>query len=114
MTTTCQICARAFKTVRARSGADVMAHHGFKRRGGWQTSSCFGARWRPFEVACDAIPAAIKRIDQFVEQQSAALDRLTTTPPDVLTYVKGSYNTQTFTVDKPADFNPATVTSANR
>jgi hypothetical protein len=61
MTTTCQICGRAIK---ANTG--LIAHHGYKRPGqGWQTASCFGAKYRPYEVACDAIPEAIAAAERF-------------------------------------------------
>ena len=58
-TTHCQVCGRAIKTVAGRNYAreedatgrtvaERIAHHGYRRpRHGWQTTSCFGARWRP-------------------------------------------------------------------
>lgn len=43
---TCQCCAR---DILAETG--VIAHHGYERPGGgYQTNSCFGARYLPFEV----------------------------------------------------------------
>lgn len=43
---TCQICARP---IFAETG--VIAHHGYERPGyGYQTSSCWGARYLPFET----------------------------------------------------------------
>ncbi len=46
LTMTCQCCGGAFL---ANTGK--MAHHGYKRPGyGWQTASCMGARFVPFEV----------------------------------------------------------------
>lgn len=51
----CQICGRHIK---AKLG--LIAHHGYTRPGqGWQTSSCMGARYRCYEVAHDALDAAI-------------------------------------------------------
>lgn len=82
---TCQVCGRAIKTVQAYPVIEVdghrqqatekgetIAHHGYQRPGdGWQTSSCFGARWRPYEIACDALPTLIasceRKIDTLVE-----------------------------------------------
>lgn len=43
----CQCCGKLFL---ANTG--VMAHHGYQRPGGgWQTASCSGARFVPFEVS---------------------------------------------------------------
>lgn len=55
----CQICEREIK---AKSG--LIAHHGYTRphAQGWQTPSCMGARYRPYEVACDRLPAAIDAV----------------------------------------------------
>lgn len=78
---TCQICGREIK---AKSG--LIAHHGYQRPGqGWQTASCFGARWRPYEVACDALPPAIKSATQYRDQQKVALKTLRTNPPATFT-----------------------------
>lgn len=50
-TMTCQCCAKKYL---ANTG--LMAHHGYERPGGgWQTSSCFGARHLPFEVSRDTL-----------------------------------------------------------
>ncbi len=44
---TCQICGRQ---IHAAKG--LIAHHGYQRpQHGWQTASCYGARYRPFEVS---------------------------------------------------------------
>lgn len=45
-TMTCQCCARKYL-----ANLGTIAHHGYERPGfGWQTASCMGAKWRPFEV----------------------------------------------------------------
>lgn len=103
MPTTCQICGRGIK---AKSG--LIAHHGYQRPGqGWQTSSCFGARWRPYEVACDALPPAIKSCQQFLTAQEMALAKLIAEPPATLSYNKNRYGKPEYVdVPKPADFDP--------
>lgn len=96
----CQICGRAIKTVRGfpvvavdgrgRQAADAdetIAHHGYQRPGdGWQTSSCGGARWRPYEFACDALPPAIASCRNYIENQKASLAKHISEPPESLTY----------------------------
>jgi hypothetical protein len=49
--THCQICGRL---IQAKNGR--IAHHGYQRPGhGWQTASCPGAKYRPYEVACERL-----------------------------------------------------------
>jgi len=80
--THCQICGRA---ILANTG--VIAHHGYKRPGdGWQTSSCFGARYRPYEIACDALPDAIKAATLYRDGKVAHLNRLINEPPAEMKY----------------------------
>ena len=105
MKTTCQICGREIK---AKTG--VIAHHGYTRpqRGsGWQTSSCFGARWRPYEVACDALPPAITRASNILERTTASIAKLRDDPPATLTIIRkdawGSTR-QSTTVSRPEGF----------
>lgn len=62
--THCQICERQIE-----AGSGLIAHHGYQRPGqGWQTASCMGARHKPYEVACDVIPAAIDTIKDYIER----------------------------------------------
>ena len=95
-TSTCQICERIIKTKRGKTfhGAgmevgwdDYIANHGYTRpwKQGWQSASCFGAKWRPYEVACDALPIAIERCEQFIASQKAHLEDFTKNPPETLT-----------------------------
>ncbi len=107
MTTTCQICGREIK---ANTG--LIAHHGYQRPGeGWQTASCMGARFRPYEVACDALPPAIDSCKRYIANQQAALNAWMTSPPDTITWQrKDGYGTprgQEFTFERPVDFDPA-------
>lgn len=96
---TCQICGREIK---ANKG--VIAHHGYKRPGsGWQTTSCIGARFAPYEESADRISYVINLIEDFIASKQAYLETLTTNPPATLTY-QGRH--KTVEVAKPADFNP--------
>jgi hypothetical protein len=111
MNTTCQICGRQIK---ANTG--LIAHHGYQRPGqGWQTASCFGARWRPYEVACDALPPAITSISDYIAMREKAFAELIASPPEVLTFEKGTWNwkrgahdKETVTVTRPEGFTDAT------
>jgi hypothetical protein len=47
----CQICGRAI-----HAAAGLIAHHGYERPGdGFQTDSCAGARYEPYEISRDRI-----------------------------------------------------------
>lgn len=105
-TGTCQICGREIGTTTGK-----IAHHGYTRPGtGWQTASCFGAKWRPYEVACDALPPCIDMMERWVEQLEAANDSDMANPPDTISYtVKGLMRhnpSKTYTVERPANFDP--------
>lgn len=105
--TTCQICARAIKS---KSG--LIAHHGYQRPGqGWQTASCMGARFRPYEVACDALPPAIASCKSYITIQTAGLSKLMTEPPATLRYQRkdawGTPKGPEHTFERPDDFNAA-------
>lgn len=77
MTPTCQICGRAIK---AKKG--LIAHHGYQRPGdGWQTVSCMGARYRPYEVACDALPPAIAAVTDHIARTKNVLATWKAEPP---------------------------------
>lgn len=59
--THCQICER---DIYANNKRGLIAHHGYRRPGyGEQTSSCFGARWQPYEESCSAIPPYMAIVD---------------------------------------------------
>ncbi len=102
--TTCQICARPIK---ANTG--VIAHHGYKRPGnGWQSSSCAGARYKPYEESCDRIPPVIQQIEDFIVGRQTWLVEFENNPPATLTYQQytgfGQY--KPVEVPKPDDFHP--------
>lgn len=74
---TCQICLREIK-----AGRGLIAKHGYRRPGqGWQTASCFGAGYRPFEVSCDAIETLIPRLRTWASGHRDAVTKLTANPP---------------------------------
>lgn len=61
-TMTCQCCGRA---ILANKG--LIAHHGYERPGtGWQTSSCMGARYLPFQVNRDRLGDMIEVIKSMI------------------------------------------------
>lgn len=115
MSCTCQICGREIK---ANTG--LIAHHGYQRPvrgGGWQTASCFGARWRPYEVACDALPPAIEQVKAYVATMELALHTMITTPTDTydIQTKKFGYPTgEVVTLTRPENFNTAQRPAATR
>ncbi|NVO13877.1 MAG: hypothetical protein HXX10_07560 [Rhodoplanes sp.] len=101
----CQICGRMIK---ANTG--TIAHHGYKRPGdGWQTASCFGAKFRPYEVACDALPRAIELAEAFKARAELALATMQSSPPAELKYTVDAWG-KLATVTRPDGFNPASPT----
>jgi hypothetical protein len=102
--TTCQICARE---IQAKSGR--IAHHGYRRPGhGWQTASCFGAKYRPYEVACDAIAAGIAACERFIARNDERVADLFAAPP--ADYVeKNAWGVVKRTVIRPEGFDPHLV-----
>lgn len=86
MITTCQICGRA---IQANTGR--IALHGYRRpHQGWQTRSCFGARFQPYEVACDALPKAIELTEGWLESNTEHLAKLRSDPPAELNVARAS------------------------
>jgi hypothetical protein len=74
---TCQICGRAIK---AKHG--LIAHHGYRRPGGgWQTASCFGAKYRPYELACDALEKCIPWSEAQLAGAETSLAEFVADPP---------------------------------
>lgn len=107
---TCQICGR---TIKANTG--LIAHHGYKRpSGGWQTDSCMGAKYRPYEQACDRISAAIASIERHILDLQETLALFKSDPPAELSFQRGGFGNKVEKVQKPDDFDPITVSGANR
>lgn len=64
---TCQCCGGDVAVVSGK-----VAHHGYKRPGyGWQTSSCSGARHRPYEQAHDALDRLIAALEREEQARTA-------------------------------------------
>lgn len=82
----CQICNR-----RILANTGLIAHHGYQRpyEQHWQTSSCYGARERPFEVSRDRLG---QYIDMMVELRAREMEARTAidqeTAPAVFVYTK--------------------------
>jgi hypothetical protein len=87
--TTCQICGRPIKS---KNG--IIAHHGYKRPGdGWQTASCNGARFLPYEVSCDRLPPTIETIKLHISRTEKMLEEHINNPPQsFVIQIGSSYN----------------------
>src|SRR4249919_4341211 len=60
---TCQCCGRQIFAQRGK-----IAHHGYERPGyGWQTASCMGALYLPFEVDRTRLADLIVSLQQMIE-----------------------------------------------
>lgn len=107
VSSTCQICGRA---IQANTG--LIAHHGYTRpyaHAGYQTASCPGARFMPYEMACDAIQPYIDRLEATLTSTQQILDLLLNDPPRYLQYVpqarRGKPLLPPEEVERPANFN---------
>lgn len=78
----CQICARK---IMANTG--TIAHHGYERPGdGWQTESCMGAKYLPYEESRDRIPAVLDAYKQIAIDWEARLADFKVNPPQEITH----------------------------
>lgn len=101
--TTCQICAREIKLVNG-----LIAHHGFRRPGdGWQTASCWGARFKPYEESCNRIPDVISMLEQEVNANEKAIQELKASPPETLIQIS-VFNRRSKVLERPSTFDPTT------
>lgn len=105
--TTCQICAREIK-----SANGLIAHHGYQRPGyGYQTRSCFGARWKPYECGHDAIDAYLPKLEQWLGDARVSVSALLADPPGSMTYERRDayHKVVVGPIDlmKPEGFDPA-------
>lgn len=72
ITTTCQICGRVIK---ANTG--TIAHHGYQRPyEGFQTSSCYGAKYPPYEESRDRIPYVIDRLETSIQNSIEFINQI--------------------------------------
>jgi len=66
---TCQCCGRQ---IFAQTG--TIAHHGYERPGyGWQTASCMGALYLPFEVSRNRLADLILSLQQMIEETKESI-----------------------------------------
>lgn len=81
---TCQVCGR---TIKANSG--LIAHHGYKRPfEGWQTASCEGARYLPYEQSCERLAEVLGMTQTFIANQEKALQDFLVNPPQTIKVVE--------------------------
>jgi phage-related protein len=104
--TMCQVCGREIK---AKTG--LIAHHGYRRpyQQGWQTASCLGAQYEPYEVSCERLREVVERVKSFIASQEEALVAFLTTPPQTITVIErlSSWSEGKEVVyQKPETFNP--------
>jgi len=94
----CQICGRQIK---AKNG--VIAHHGYTRPdSGWQTASCMGARYLPYELSNNRIQTAIDTINQWLQKRKSFLNDLLVNPPLEMSITQ--YGRPDLIVNKPEGF----------
>lgn len=102
--TTCQICGRQIKS---KNG--VIAHHGYTRPGdGYQTRSCMGARYLPYEESRDRIAQAINILSEEIVRITSQLVGLRANPPATLNVEKLSFGRVFGVVEmsRPDGFDP--------
>lgn len=105
--TTCQICERGLTANKKYQGNRILSHHGFTRPGdGWLHGACFGAKQRPYEDACDAIPPYIESVKNYRKGQEDLIERYKTTPPDTITIPSFSRRSEPLVFTKPEGFDP--------
>lgn len=103
---TCQVCGRQ---VKAKSG--VIAHHGYKRPyEGWQTPSCQGARYVPYEESYERLKEVCEQVKDLLERTKKRFEEFQNNPPQEFTVLekKSSWDRQgtEVTYQKPEGFDP--------
>jgi hypothetical protein len=103
-TATCQVCGRTIK-----AGNGLIAHHGYRRpyQAGWQSASCEGARYVPYEVSCDRLREVVGMVKDFIVREEGALVGLLATPPQtIIAYERRSAwgNEERVEYTRPDDF----------
>lgn len=85
--TTCQICARPVKAPYGR-----IAHHGYRRPGdGYQSSSCPGALFPPYEQSCAWLRTYIESTRQKIAQLHERVACHEQHPPEELLYSDAAF-----------------------
>jgi hypothetical protein len=85
----------------------TIAHHGYTRpyKQGWQSASCAGAKWRPYEIASDALPPTIEMVKQYIVAQERRIEEFKKNPPQTLTRLARYRGQQDETYTRPAEFD---------
>lgn len=80
-TMTCQVCGR---TIKASKG--LIAHHGYTRpyQQGWQSASCLGARYVPYEVSCERLKEVAEIVRNYIVRTEETLADFIANPPETL------------------------------
>ncbi len=99
----CQVCGR---NIKASKG--LIAHHGYRRPyDGWQTASCQGARYVPYEESCERLKEIAVVVQDFISLQEESLTDFLSNPPENLTVLerKSSYSKGVERIyGRPSDF----------
>jgi hypothetical protein len=79
---TCQVCGKA---VMASTG--TIAHHGYERpyQEGWQSASCDGTGYVPYEVGCERLREISEVTRAYIARKEAALTEFLANPPQTIT-----------------------------
>lgn len=96
--TTCQVCGRPIC-----SKLGVIAHHGYRRphHQGYQTRSCEGARYLPYEVSCDRLKEVLGRRLEFLAELQLSLFDFINNPPAKVSE-RSDWSGQTIEAERPA------------
>lgn len=106
----CQICCRPIGYE-----VGVLAHHGYTRRQGWQTPSCFGARHIPYSEGCDALIGYIDWVRGMRAQRLQSVYNWLTDPPATVTRVITFSPYKSVEFARPPEFDAEqTMTSFSR
>lgn len=98
---TCQICER-----RIQANTGVIAHHGYQRPGhGWQTQSCYGARFPAYEHSNSAMQPYIDMVTTYRAQREEGLKGLLEEPPEEFTITVKMNPFESIKVPRPEGFS---------
>ena len=100
----CQICGREIKI----NHFGKICHHGYQRTGqGWQTASCLGALYLPYEKSCERLKEVIESTRILFTQEQKYLNDFLKSPPETINELRGLLNARTIIVhEKPDGFTP--------
>lgn len=91
-----------------------IAHHGYMRpwQQHYQTGSCLGAKFLPYEHSSDRIPYVIDLYKGDVESLTKKIDQMVTSPPDKIIRRRSIDKSIEYT--RPADFKVPAETECGR